>query len=58
MARSPLFRLAVSVLAGAAAAVLASRAVGSNYVPPIGWITGATVFLGWSWWLLRRMDGA
>jgi uncharacterized membrane protein len=57
-ARSPLFRLAVAVLVGAAAAALAGRAVGSHYVPPIGWITGATVFLGWSWWLLRAMDGA
>ena len=58
MARSPLFRLAVAVLVGAAAAVLASSAMGARYVPPIGWITGAAVFMGWSWWLLRRMDGA
>ena len=42
MARSPLFRLAVAVLAGAAAAALASGAMGARYVPPIGWITGST----------------
>ncbi len=58
IARSPLFRLGLAVVVGLAAAVLARHGLGWPYAPPIGWIAGATLFLGWSWWLLRRMDGA
>ncbi len=56
-ARSPLLRLGIAVVVGLTAAILARHALGWAYAPPIGWIAGATVFLGWSWSLLRGMDG-
>jgi uncharacterized membrane protein len=51
-------RLLAAAGAGAAATLLSGFAGSWSYAPVIGWLTGAVVFLCWTWEVIGRLDGA
>lgn len=48
--------MGTSAAAGVAAAVGTDLGTRLAYAPAIGWITAATVYLVWTWGVIRRMD--
>ncbi len=46
----------VSAVAGTAAAVATGVSGGWDYAPSAGWVSAATVFLGWTWKVIGGMD--
>jgi uncharacterized membrane protein len=51
-------RLGVAGAAGVAAAIVVGLTIGWPYAPAAGWIVAATLYLGWTWLLVGRMDAA
>jgi uncharacterized membrane protein len=50
-------RLVAAAGAGAAATLLSGFAGSWSYAPVSGWLTGAIVFLAWTWKVIGRLDG-
>jgi uncharacterized membrane protein len=50
-------RLLAAAGGGAAATVLCGFAGSWSYAPVVGWLTGAAVFLSWTWQVIGRLDG-
>lgn len=58
-ARSPVaFRLAAACIVGLLTAWLFAATELPHYAPAVGWIAAATVYLVWTWAVIRRMDTA
>lgn len=49
-------RLAGATIGAAVAAVVVGLTAGWPYVPAIGWIVAASIYLAWTWSLVGRMD--
>jgi uncharacterized membrane protein len=49
-------RLMVAAAAGVVASVVTSLVSRGDWVPTVGWIVGAAIYLSWTWAVVRQMD--